>query len=70
VTWIVLAASAAVLVVVIVLSVVLHRRDPGARAEQARFVDARRSTEHLETRVATLRHELAEQHRTNAELTA
>ena len=70
-TWIVLAASAAVLVVVIVIAVVLHRRQTRAlAAEQARFVDARRSSEHLETRVATLRHELAEQHRTNAELTA
>lgn len=70
-TWIVLAAAAAVLVVVIVFAVVLHRRQTEAlTAESARLVDARRTTEHLETRVATLRHELAEQHRTNAELTA
>lgn len=69
--WIVLAAAAVVLVVVIVISVVVHRRQTAAlAAEQARLLDARRSTEHLETRVATLRHELAEQHRTNAELTA
>jgi hypothetical protein len=71
VVWIVVAAAAAVLVVVVVIAVVLHRRQTQAlEAEQARLIDARRSTEHLETRVATLRHELAEQHRTNAELTA
>lgn len=70
-TWIVVAAAAAVLVLVVVGAVVLHRRDArDLEAEQARLVEARRSTEHLETRVATLRHELAEQHRTNAELTA
>jgi hypothetical protein len=69
--WIVVAATAAVLVVVVIAAIVLHRRQvEELTAEQARLVDARRSTEHLETRVATLRHELAEQHRTNAELTA
>ncbi len=73
--WVVLAAAAAVLVVVVVVVVVtaiaLHRRQARElAAEQERLEDARRSTQHLETRVATLRHELAEQHRTNAELTA
>jgi hypothetical protein len=71
VTWVVVAVAAAVLIAVVVVAVVLHRRQAAAlAAEQARLVDVRRSTEHLETRVATLRHELAEQHRTNAELTA
>jgi len=71
VTWIILAAAAAVLVVVVAIAVVINRRQARElAAEQARLLDARRSSEHLETRVATLRHELAEQHRTNAELTA
>jgi hypothetical protein len=71
VTWIVIAAAAAVLVVVVVVAAVLHRRRLQELAtERAQLDDARRATQHLETRVATLRHELAEQHRTNAELTA
>jgi hypothetical protein len=70
-SWIVAVTAAAVLVVVVIAAILLHRRDVAAlAAEQAQLEDARRSTQHLETRVATLRHELSEQHRTNAELTA
>jgi hypothetical protein len=71
VTWVVVAVAAGLLIVVVVIAVVLRRRQAAElAAEHARLVDVQRSTEHLETRVATLRHELAEQHRTNAELTA
>jgi hypothetical protein len=71
VVWIVVAAAAVLLLVVVIGAVVLLKR--GARdlaAEQQKLEEAQKTTAHLETRVATLRHELADQHRTNAELTA
>jgi hypothetical protein len=71
VTWLVVAVAAAVLLVVVLSALVLHRRQRRElEAERERVVEAGRTTAHLERRVATLRHELAEQHRTNAELTA
>lgn len=69
--WVLVAALAAVLVVVLVGAVVLlRRRADELTAEQRRLEESQRTTAHLETRVSTLRHELSDQHRTNAELTA
>jgi hypothetical protein len=71
VTWIVAITAVAVIVVVVLAATLRHRRlSEELRSERAELDDARRSTEHLETRVATLRQELSEQHRANAELTA
>jgi hypothetical protein len=71
VTWIVAIAALAVIVVVVISVVVRDRRlNAVLRSERAELDDARRSTQHLETRVATLRQELSEQHRENAELNA
>ena len=70
-TWIVAIAAAAVIVIVVVVAVVQQRRLGAAlAAERGELDDSRRTTQHLETRVATLRQELSEQHRANAELTA
>jgi hypothetical protein len=71
VIWIVTIAAAAVVVLVVVVALVLHRRQAADLAEvRAELVDSQRSTSHLETRVQTLRQELAEQHHVTAELTA
>jgi hypothetical protein len=71
VTWIVVIAALAVIVIVVIAAVVRDRRlSEVLRSERADLDDARRSTQHLETRVATLRQELSEQHRENAELNA
>jgi hypothetical protein len=72
--WIVLACLAIALVGVTIAWV----RGLGARAvlvtelatERAAYEETRRGTEHLETRMRTLRAELADAHRTNADLTA
>ncbi len=70
-TWIVAAAATAVLVVVVVVAALWYRRlQAELTTERAELEDSRRTTQHLETRVATLRQELSEQHRENAELTA
>lgn len=70
-SWIVAVAAFAAIVIVVLVAVVRHRRMTEVLAtEHVALEDARRSTEHLETRVATLRQELSEQHRANAELTA
>ncbi len=70
-TWIVaIAAVAAIVIVVAVASVWIRRLRAQVAAEQHDLDEARRSTQHLETRVSTLRQELSEQHRSNAELTA
>lgn len=69
--WIVGGIAAVVVVVVVVVALLRVR---GLRAdlttERSELDDVRRTTQHLETRVATLRQELSEQHRENAELTA
>jgi hypothetical protein len=70
VVWLVIAATAALVVVLVVAAVLLRRRRRELEVEHEHVEEARRTTAHLERRVATLRHELAEQHRTNAELTA
>lgn len=69
--WIVIAAAVVVIAVVLVVAVVKVRRAQQAivTADAARE-EAQRTASHLETRVGTLRQELAEQHRANAELTA
>jgi hypothetical protein len=72
--WIVLA----VLVVLAVAGAVAWRRAVLAgsvlaqelRDERARHAETRRNTEHLETRMGSLRNELADSHHTIAELTA
>ncbi|MGZ4756943.1 MAG: hypothetical protein ACXWA9_18715 [Acidimicrobiia bacterium] len=70
-TWIVAITAVAVIVIVVLAATLRHRRmSHELAAERAALDDSRRSTEHLETRVATLRQELSEQHRANAELTA
>lgn len=70
-TWIIAVAAVAVIVIVVTAAVVQQRRMAGRLVEErAALDDARRSTQHLETRVSTLRQELSEQHRENAELTA
>ena len=70
--WIVAIAAVAVIVVVVVAAVIRQRRLNdvllGERAGARRRRAVRR--EHLEGRVATLRQELSEQHRENAELNA
>jgi hypothetical protein len=71
VATIIAIAAGAVLVIVVVAALVLHRRQAAELAvERDQLEDARRTAQHLETRVTTLRHELSEQHRSNAELTA
>jgi hypothetical protein len=71
VVWIVAIAAVAVIVVVVLAALLRSRALSEELAnERAALDDAHRSTEHLETRVATLRQELSEQHRANAELTA
>jgi hypothetical protein len=71
VAWIVAGAAAAVLVVVVVVAALWIRRlRAELTTEHAELDDSRRTTQHLETRVSTLRQELSEQHRENAELTA
>ena len=70
-SWIIAVTALAVIVIVVLAAVVRHRRMTEVlQAEHTALEDARRSTQHLETRVATLRQELSEQHRANAELTA
>lgn len=70
-TWIVAIAAVAVIVIVVVVAALWHRRlRAELTAEHAELEDSRRTTQHLETRVSTLRQELSEQHRENAELTA
>lgn len=70
-TWIVAITAVAVIVIVVITAVVRQRRlSQVLENERAALDDARRSTQHLETRVATLRQELSEQHRENAELNA
>ena len=70
-TWIVaIAAAAAIVIVVVVAALWIRRLRAQVVSEQRDLDDARRSTQHLETRVSTLRQELSEQHRANAELTA
>ncbi len=69
--WIVAIAALAVIVAVVITAVVRQRRlNDELLGERAALDDARRSTTHLEGRVATLRQELSEQHRENAELNA
>ncbi len=69
--WIVAIAAVAVIVVVVVVALVLQRRlRTELVSERAELEDSRRTTQHLETRVSTLRQELSEQHRENAELNA
>jgi hypothetical protein len=74
VTWIVASAAAAVALIAVVIAVIAFvgksRLNRTLTSERAELDDTRRSTQHLETRVSTLRHELSEQHRANAELTA
>jgi hypothetical protein len=74
VPWIIAIAAVAVIVIVVIATVVARRRMTELKemlgAESAALEDAKRSTQHLETRVSTLRQELSEQHRENAELTA
>jgi hypothetical protein len=71
VDWIVAIIAAAVLVLVVLTAGILQRRARRALAsERADLVEARKSMEHLETRVTTLRHELSDEHRANAELNA
>jgi hypothetical protein len=71
VTWIVAIAAIAVIVVVVVVATLWHRRlRAELTTERSELEDSRRTTQHLETRVSTLRQELSEQHRENAELTA
>jgi hypothetical protein len=71
VTWIVAIAAVAVIVVVVVVAALWHRRlRAELTTERAELDDSRRTTQHLEVRVATLRQELSEQHRENAELAA
>jgi hypothetical protein len=71
VEWVVGAAAVAVILVVVIVAW-MQVRGMKARlaAANAAQDESRRTAEHLETRVATLRQELAEQHRVNAELTA
>lgn len=70
--FVILAALAAIVIVVLLVGLRLQVR----RARQqlatttAELGESQLSTRHLETRVATLRQELSEQHRANAELTA
>jgi hypothetical protein len=71
VAWIIAAVALAAIVVVVLVAVIRHRRTTAVLVTtRAELDDARRSTQHLETRVATLRQELSEQHQVNAELTA
>lgn len=69
--WIVIAAAVVVIAVVVLVAALQVR---GAKREtatsQSERDEAQRTAAHLETRVGTLRQELAEQHRANAELTA
>lgn len=72
--WIILS----VLVLAVIGAVILWFRSRAAGAqtaaeldvERAAHIETRRGSEHLETRMRTLRAELAESHRTNADLTA
>jgi len=76
--WIVLAVLAVALVVAEVgwirTSAAKRRRETelgeALEREQAAHAESAKANEHLETRMRTLRNELAEAHRTNAELTA
>jgi len=68
VPWIIATAALAVVLLIVILFAVRQRRLNQELATERD--DARQTTTHLETRVATLRHELSEQHRANAELTA
>lgn len=71
---ILLAVAALVAVTAVVLAMLAwraRRRAEAATAEEhARLDEAQRTIAHLETRTGTLRAELAEQHQSNAELTA
>ncbi len=72
--WILLACLAVALVGVTVAWTRTRSAHAAAAAElateQAAHQETRRDVEHLETRMRTLRAELAEAHRTNADLTA
>jgi hypothetical protein len=69
--WFVGLVAAAVIVVIVLLALWrLRRVYAELNAERAALADSRRSAEHLETRISTLRQELAEQHRENVELSA
>jgi hypothetical protein len=72
--WILLVVVAAIAVAAIAAALVVRRERKRVEAELASseesLAEARRSVEHLETRTATLRSELAEAHHGNAELTA
>jgi hypothetical protein len=71
VIWIVIAAAVVVLAVVVVVAALQVRGAKQATtAADSEREEAQRTSAHLETRVGTLRQELAEQHRANAELTA
>jgi len=70
VAWIVAITAAAVIVLVVLAAAVRQRRTRAElAAERVELEDSRQTTRHLETRVGTLRQELSEQHRANAELT-
>ena len=73
-SWILLTVAALLAATAVVLAVLGWRARGRAEAltaaEHARLEEAQRSIEHLQTRAGTLRAELAEQHHTNAELTA
>ena len=69
--WIVAIAAVAAIVIVVIVAGLRIRRMNGELADaSAQLDESRRSTQHLEGRVGTLRQELVEQHRENAELTA
>lgn len=69
--WLVIVAAVAVISVVVLAAGLRHRRmQEQLAATQAELDESQRSTRHLETRVTTLRQELSEQHRANAELSA
>jgi hypothetical protein len=71
VVWIVVAAAVVVIAVVVLVAARTARRAKRAvAAAQSERDESQRTATHLESRVATLRQELAEQHRANAELTA
>ena len=72
--WIVLSVLVATLVVIVSVWVRTRAAGQSLRAEleseRHAHAQARRRSEHLETRMRTLRAELAEAHHTNADLTA
>ena len=72
--WILLVVAGVVTAVAVVLAALAWRArgraDAATAREHHRLEETQRSIEHLETRVGTLRAELAEQHHAHAELTA